>query len=296
MTDIHHISLLTHDKDVNQHFYTTILGFRLVKNTVNQENIHMRHLFYGDYLGSPDSITSFFEVHHLGPRYDGNSYLNGIYYGIPAASFDFWQARLTEQQIPFQISQQTIQFFDPDQVAITLQPVDHALNADQVVPNDIPGAYQISGILGTELRVPEIEASANFFETYLNLPFKNGAIQLANGHFIKIMNSNSTEKHRFGRGSMDHVAFTVADDAALKQMVQKAKAQHWDLEVVRNRGWFKSLYIQEPNHNRIELATMGPGFTLDEPLESLGETLGLPAHLENKRAEILAYLAQTPAQ
>ncbi|MCD2256671.1 VOC family protein [Agrilactobacillus fermenti] len=292
MSKLHHVSLLTKDAKKNIAFYTQVLGFRFVKNTVNQENIHMRHLFYGDYLGTPGTVTTFFEVPNIGHRYDGKSYLNGIHYAIPEASLSFWYDRLNHYHIMTTQVDDNLQFNDPDGVTITLHPSFKALAPQQYVSNNIPGNYQIVGLLGTELHVPEIAPTLDFFERFLNLHFEDDQLLLDDGNFLKIMFSNSTDKHRFGRGSMDHVALTVTDIKSLQAMIQKAQDQGWSIEEVRDRGWFTSLYIREPNHNRIEFATMTPGFTLDEPLATLGESLGLPPKFESKRSEIEAYFKQ----
>lgn len=296
MTSLHHVSLLTKDAALNQHFYQQILGFRLVKNTVNQENWHMRHLFYGDYLGTPGTVTTFFAVPHLGPRYDGSSYLNGLTYEIPETSNAFWQNRLTQLHLDFTADSAGLHFKDPDDVAITLQPgADTPIAPERVVENDIPAAHQIRTLLATELHVPDTQSTVQFFQDLNGLTAvpSDGAdryrLPLDKGQYLTIVGNSDTSVHSFGRGSMDHVALTAANATTLTELAEKAKTGHYQIEMQKDRGWFTSLYLKEPNGNRIEYATMTPGFTLDEPLTHLGEHLGLPPFLESKRTQISQY-------
>lgn len=290
----HHISLLTKDAKKNIHFYTQVLGLRLVKNTVNQENIHIRHLFYGDYLGTPGSVITFFALPLLGRRTDGNHFINGFRLAIPTGSRSFWIERLNTNGIETTKTADGLSFNDPEQIPVTMVETDHQLTEWQVVPNNgIDAKYQISRFLGTELHVPDIAATARFFETFLNLQVKNNIVELDGAQQIKLVATKDFEQvTRFGRGSIDHVALAVHDEAELLALYQLAQDQGWDIEMYRDRGWFKSLYIREPGDNRVELATPTPGFSLDEPILTMGNSLGLPPRFESSRQKILDYYAK----
>lgn len=287
----HHVSLLARHGQENQSFYTKLLGLRFVKNTVNQDNNRMPHYFYGDYQGTPGSLVTFFIVPLLGNRYEEKNYLATIGLKIPQNSLSFWEQRLTENKIPFNKKEKSLHFSDPDDTHIILTEVpENPLKETLVVSNDIPAAVQIIGLASTEFHVPDSEKTLAFFETFLGWQAVGNTIILSETESFSVHQTTSDKTSRMGRGSMDHIAFSVADDEALQELHTRALAQGWEIEMYVSRGYFKSLYIREPGGNRVEFATLTPGFTLDEPLEHLGETLALPPFLEPKRTAIEANL------
>lgn len=291
---IHHISNLGANADVNHHFYTTILGLRLVKNTVNQENFRIRHLFYGDYEGTPGTVITFFIVPFLGHRTDGNHYIGGMTLAIPTGSINWWQQWLTDQQVPVTLKDNQLILMDPDQMTIVLTQTDNVLPSNRQVPaNQVPGKYQITGILGTNWAGPTPAASNAFFQQFLNLQTNDqNKVMLSDNQFIQLIQSDNNIRSRFGRGSIDHLALQVANDTELFDFWQQAVNQGWQVEMYRDRTWFKSIYLRDPSDNRLELATVAPGFMVDEPLATMGEKLTLPQWLEPKRTEIETLLAQ----
>ncbi|MHC5375288.1 VOC family protein [Enterococcus sp. LJL120] len=291
MATFHHVSLLTRHAQENLDFYTKVLGLRFVKNTVNQENHKMLHYYYGDYSGAPGTVVTFFVVPLLAQRHDEDHFLGTIGLKIPSGSLAFWQERLTALDIPFEQSGASLAFKDRDDVQLYLEEVAAApLSASQVVKNDIPADKQIIGLRSTEFHVKEPAKTSAFFEKFLGWSTVNGRIQLNQTDFVEIIQTDSDKKAHMGRGSMDHVAFAVKDDAALEALYQKAQEQAWEIEELVSRGYFKSLYIREPGGNRVEFATMQPGFTIDEPLETLGESFALPPFLQGQRVEIEAHI------
>lgn len=284
---IHHVSLLTRHSEENRAFYIDLLGLRFVKHTVNQDNHRMIHDYYGNYYGAPGSVVTFFIVPLLGHRYDNNHFLQTIGFKIPSGSRPFWKNRLEEASIDYRENADTLYFFDNDHVEIHLVEVDQApLEKKFQVVNEIPANNQILGLISTEFHVAEPKKTQDFFEQLLDWHVTGSRIMLNQTDFIDVLASNSREPMRMGRGSMDHVAFAVADDASLDALHEKAKQQGWQIEKIVSRGYFRSLYIREPGGNRVEFATVSPGFTIDEPLESLGEHFALPPFLEEQRTEI----------
>lgn len=287
----HHISLLTRHKEENIHFYTEILGLRFVKNTVNQENHRMPHLFYGDYQGSAGSVITFFAVPHLGHRYDNRQYLAEIGLNLPKDSLSYWQERLEKFAVPYEVKENTLVLRDPDDVSIILTETQlPGLEKDKVVLNEIPANRQIIDIRSINFHVENPAKTIEFFEKLLDWSFVDNRYTPQANHYVAVLQSQSPEKTRMGRGSIDHIAFAVENDEALEALHQKALSQNWQVEKLITRGYFKSLYIREPGGIRVEFATLEPGFTLDEDLEHLGETLALPPFLANQRAEIEAHL------
>ncbi|MGX7245941.1 VOC family protein [Enterococcus quebecensis] len=286
---IHHVSLLTRFANENQFFYTHILGLRFVKKTVNQDNHKMLHYYYGNYTGEPGSVITFFVVPSLAQRYDNEHFLSSIGLKIPQGSISYWEQRLTNAQINYTKKGHQLYFTDNDQVELRLVEVEQEPLAQEFqVKNDIPGEKQILGLLSTEIYVSEPNKTADFFFQLLDWKSKQGCIQLNETDFIQILPTGTSEKMRMGRGSIDHIAFSVENEKKLHDLYEKAKKQGWFIEKIVHRGYFKSLYIREPGGNRIEFATLTPGFTVDEPLESLGEQLALPSFLEENRSEIEA--------
>lgn len=289
MAAFHHISLLTRDGHENVRFYTEVLGMRFVKNTVNQENHRMLHYYYGDYQGAPGSVVTFFVVPHLGHRYENRNFISTIGLKLPQNSLVYWQERLDSYQIDYTVSDRQIRFSDPDQVEVILTETDlPPLALDHQVKNEVPADKQILGLNSSQINVSDPQATSEFFETFLGWSTINQRIRLNATDFLEILPTESDKPSHMGRGSADHIAFAVADDTALEELYQRAKEQGWEIEKMVSRGYFKSLYIREPGGNRMEFATLTPGFTIDEPLESLGESLALPPFLADQREEIEA--------
>lgn len=287
----HHVSLLTKDGEQNSEFYTQVLGLRFVKRTVNQDNHRMYHYYYGDYQGTPGTVITFFVVPHLGHRYDNDHYLATIGLKIPKGSLDYWKKRLTTAGRVVTQEENQLFFEDLDGVALILEEVSASVSPELVtLHTDIPAEKQILGIRSTELHVADVEATQKFFAEFLDWQLVDDRIQFNQTDYLRIVATEETAVSRMGLGSMDHVAFAVKDEHQLKVLHQRAKEQGWEIEKLISRGYFKSLYIREPGGNRLEFATMAPGFTIDEPLETLGESLALPPFLAKKRQEIEANL------
>lgn len=277
---IHHISLLTGNFDHNFQFYVGILGLRLIKNSVNQGNIYMRHVYYGDFMGTPGTVLTFFPDQRFDrPREAGSNFLNGLKLGIPHGTSGFWAKRLTEANITVKELETGLAFEDFDQIPIILQETDSQLRDWHVnTLTDVPATKQLTGILGTTMGVPDIEASQQFLRDVVGT--ETG---------LELVKTEMTTKHVWGRGSVDHIAYAVADRLELDQLWEEAANLDYTRETYVDRGYFTSVYLLEPGGNRIEFATMAPGFTLDEPLNSLGTTFALPPRFEAERAALLRY-------
>lgn len=289
MAAFHHISLLTKDDHENVRFYTEVLGMRFVKNTVNQENHRMLHYYYGDYQGAPGSVVTFFVVPHLGHRYENRNFISTIGLKLPQNSLGYWRDRLDSYQIDYTVSDRQIRFSDPDEVEVILTETDlPPLALEHQVKNEVPAEKQILGLNSSQIHVSNPQVTSDFFETFLGWTTVDQRIQLNPTDFLEILPTESDKLSHMGRGSADHIAFAIADDAALEALYQRAEKQGWQIEKMVSRGYFKSLYIREPGGNRMEFATLSPGFTIDEPLESLGESLALPPFLADQREEIEA--------
>lgn len=293
---IHHISAFTKSARENHFFYTSVLGLRFVKNTVNQENTAVRHLFYGDYQGNPGTLLTFFELKNVGSAYPENNYFSTVALKIPKGTLSYWESRLTHYSIETTLDQNepSLFFKDPDHFELSLIEVDDVILSENATKHsDIPPTNQIIGIFESFLKVERPEETLSFLTDYLGLSLSNQSHRVQidqQGVFTSVAPSGKTDLSRMGRGSIDHIAYTVNSSKELEEMYQKAIRMGLPIDHYVERGYFKSLYVKEPNGLRIELATETPGFILDEPIDTLGTTLALPAFLENKRASIEAQL------
>lgn len=267
-TFIHHVSLLTGDMPATIAFYRHQLGLRLVKNTVNQENVQMRHVFLSDDKGAPGSVISFFGIDHLGPRYDQGGHLDELVVHVSAQRFATL-AGATGHDLPPQLQLQ-----DPNDVRLTILPSSE---------NDA------TSLAAATLVVPAVAATAQFFARLLERPVTGSTVALNDDTHLTIRPISQAGTHRFGRGSIDHIALTVPDTATLSHLEQLAAKAGDPIEERIDRGWFESLYLREPGGNRIEFATQGPGFTVDEPSGVLGQGLGLPPRFATQREQITTY-------
>lgn len=286
---IHHVSALTKSFSENHHFYSDILGLRLVKNTVNQDNIHMRHLFYGDYTGSPGTLLTFFEVPRIGSSYNERAFFGNVTLGIPTDTSSYWEKRLNDFAISFQKDGQTLTLQDPDTMGIILTEIP-ATNSNPTIHTDIPAEKQIVRIIGADYHVPDPAATSQFFTNLFGLESQDGVlVDKSEMSFAKLHATSSDKKSRTGRGTIDHIAYTVETKETVDELHDIAVRNDLKIEEFVDREYFKSLYIREPGGLRIEFASAGPGFTIDEPLETMGDHLALPSFLEEKRTEIETY-------
>ncbi|MEG1047577.1 VOC family protein [Carnobacterium sp.] len=291
--NIHHISGFTKSAKESIYFYTEILGLRLVKNTVNQENTKMRHLFFGDYQGTPGTLLTFFEISKLGQRRDFNNYFSTNYLAIPKGSLQFWKERLLQFNVDSHQDDEGLEFTDFDDFKLKLIETDEQIQPEKATQHStVPAHYQIIRIAGTSLVVENPTLTNQFLHTYLGIKSTETLPLNNRTSFTIVKKSSELAKSRIGRGSIDHIAYSAATAADLEELYQTALANQFKIEEYVDRGYFKSLYVKEPNGLRIEIATELPGFLIDEDLATLGENLALPAFLETKRTTITKTLEE----
>ena len=292
ITGFHHLTAITKDAQKNKTFYTVVLGLRLVKQTVNQDNLTDPHLFYGDFRGTPGTILTFFELPRAGQRHEEDSFIREVLLKIPQGSLSFWKKRLSANKVRLtEIGAATCTFLDPDDMKITLVEGAEVLAPELATRHsDVPAEYQIIGIQGVHYTVTDLEKTEAFFRDVLGMTLSDHVahpIPAPDGE-SRLIQSASLKRSRLGKGAIDHIAYSVLDRTDLDLILNKAREYKLTVEKIIDRGYFQSLYLREPSGLRIEIATEQPGLTLDEPLETLGESFALPDFLEPKRKAIEA--------
>ncbi|HEV2954022.1 MAG TPA: VOC family protein [Candidatus Dormibacteraeota bacterium] len=282
---IHHVSSITADAQANVDYYAGVLGLRLVKKSVNQDDPTVYHLFYGDDLGSPGLDLTFFEYPGVAPGRAGAGMIHRIVLRVASvAALDFWQRRLagSERQ------GSSLLFNDPEGLGLELRVVntdDPALTANHP---DIPPDLAIQGFEEVRAYSRDPERSRALLETSLGF-IPNGPAQwevrgeLRGGRYV--YDTAPAERGLPGAGTVHHVAWASPDDDQThwRQRVIESGAHPTD---VIDRFWFKSVYFREPSGVLFEIATLGPGFGIDEDPMHLGERLILPPRFETMRAEL----------
>lgn len=307
---IHHVTAVTGRVEQNVVFYTRTLGLRLVKKSVNQDDVSAYHLFYADKIGSPGTDMTFFDWPQTGPNRRGtDSIVNTMFRVNGRAALEYWVNRFNELGVQHEgittfAGRDILRFEDSEGQRLTL--VD-----DQGTPYEgelwlgagIPEEFAIRGFYGVSLSTPSLAYLAPILTAILGWK-ETGRHTNENGENVVIfaMDDGGAGKEvhvieqpnlRFaylGAGGVHHVAFRVKDDDEQRQWRQRLVSARVGVSDFIDRFYFRSIYFRISNGILFEIATDGPGFAADEPLESLGEKLALPPFLEPHRAQIEAGL------
>lgn len=298
----HHISMITKDVSQNNHFYRDVLGLRRVKITVNQDDPSMYHLFYGDQTGSPGTELSFFEIPMVGKTYRGTNAITKIGLLVPTeSSLSYWKERFEQygvehSEITTYANHPALHFEDAEGLRMVLlvsngAKLDHWETWEK---SDVPAEHQIQGMGSVEITVRRLGKLANtltdlFGYTEISRTEDEAIFQSIEGEVFGeiVVKSLDGPSEKPGRGSIHHLAIRVKNDEELIFWEQQVRARGFQQTGIVDRYYFKSLYFRESNGILFELATDGPGFTVDgDDIETLGEKLVLPPFLEERRAEI----------
>jgi glyoxalase family protein len=299
ITGIHHITAIAGDAQENLDFYTNVFGMRLVKRSVNQDDPGTYHLFYADADGHPGTDLTFFPFRFSAPGHLGAGLGVEIALAIPKGSLVYWQERLSDLGANVTGTEdrrgdRALKITDPhgQHLALVEAPARRDFAAWDRSP--VPADKQIIGLHAVRMWERDKESTAAFLTEVLGFQsfgeedgwHRFGVGSGGSGEHLEIREMPNERRGAWGIGTMHHVAWRVADESVELRLRERiAKANRRPTEVI-DRFWFKSVYFLEPGGVLFELATEGPGFTADEPLEHLGETLVLPPWLEPHRAQI----------
>ena len=299
---LHHVTAIAADPQRNLDFYTQVLGLRFVKRTVNFDDPGTYHFYFGDDLGSPGTILTFFPWPGATKGRKGAGEVTATSFSVPTASLDYWENRLEGKGLAVEslgerFAKQVLTFSDPDGMPIELVANSDAGEAKPSRFASIPAQHAIRGFFGVTLleRSPEKTAALLNVMGFHKAAAEGNRIRFtalgdALGKHIDLLIEPDAAYHRLGAGSVHHIAFRAKDDEAQKQWREEI-GKHVDVTPVMDRTYFHSVYFREPGGVLFELATDPPGFTFDEPAESLGEQLRIPQWLEPQRQSIESRLA-----
>lgn len=296
---LHHITAIAGPAQANLDFYAGVLGMRLVKRSVNQDDPGTYHLFYADAEGHPGTDLTFFPWAHPAPPRIGHGLAVEVSLEVPAGSLAFWGARLEKygaavQSIETRLGDTVLPLVDPHGLKVALVESGRSTRR-RFTPWDesaVPAERQVRGLYGAQLWQRDAAPSAAFLTSVLGferLASENGWTRYGFADAPGVVDVRDTPDERrgaWGVGSVHHLAWSVRDEAHQHAVrAQVASAGGRATEVI-DRFWFKSVYFKEPGGVLFELATEGPGFAADEDPKHLGESLVLPPWLESRRNAI----------
>ncbi|HZB38287.1 MAG TPA: ring-cleaving dioxygenase [Beijerinckiaceae bacterium] len=301
---IHHVTAISGPAHRNLGFYTRTIGLRLVKKTVNFDDPGTYHLYYGDETGRPGTILTFFPWEHVAPGRVGVGETQETRFRVPEGAVGYWSHRFVEKGVAHErpekrFGETVLAFKDPDGMRLALVAERGIENEPAYSGGEVPAEHAIRGFHSVSLLLHEAEPTGAILADVLGFSqigredsmvrYKAGRTGI--GGTVDIQAAGDFLRGRQGGGSVHHIAFRAADDAA-EFAIQRKLADDHGIRTTeqKDRNYFRSIYFREPGGVLFEVATDIPGFATDEPVSSLGQALKLPAALEQRRKEIEAVL------
>ena len=296
---LHHITAIAGDAQRNYDFYTKTLGLRMVKKTVNFDDPQTYHFYFGDEVGTPGTILTFFPWQNVRPGTNGNGMATEIGYSVPKGSLDFWKARFEEKnvghgQITELFGERKLTFQDPDGLKLSLIETEHLDSRKGYETPEVKGNVALKGFHTVTLSLNNNDATAEVlteifgykkFRSEGNVTrYKTDAVE--NAALVDLLELPDLPRGINAGGTNHHVAFRVKDEETLMAMREKVLKKGLHITEKINRDYFYSLYFREPGGVLFEIATDNPGFATDETVEQLGSSLQLPNRYKGAREQI----------
>lgn len=298
---IHHVTAIAGPAQENLDFYAGVLGLRLVKKSVNQDDPGTYHLFYADAEGHPGTDLTFFPWAQMAPSREGYGLSSEVSLAVPPGSLGFWRGRL--ERYGAQIAEGEVRFgqnvlpaTDPHGLHIALVESEESLSRAFTPWEGSPIAveYQIRGLESARMVERDLIVTTSFLSSamgFKHVGTENGWHRYGvgdgkSGTYVDLREMPTANRGAWGTGSVHHIAWRVNDEAHQLEVRESVGEGGAHPTPVIDRFWFKSVYFREPGGVLFEFATEGPGFAVDEDCAHLGESLVLPPWLEPKRAEI----------
>jgi glyoxalase family protein len=294
----HHITAIAGNAKRNYDFYTKFLGLRLVKKTVNFDDPHTYHFYFGDNTGTPGSILTFFPWDGVAPGKRGPGMATEFAYSVPEGSLDYWQKKCEAHNVIYnkpaeKFGERYLTILDPDGLKIELT----ENKKDQRIPftnSDVNASVATRGFHNVTLSLRKIDQTAEILKDIFGYKlqqqhvnryrFVTDAVEQA--AIVDLVELPGEKRAVNAGGTIHHIAFRVKDDASELVIREKLINKGLQPTPVIDRNYFHSVYFREPGGVLFEIATDNPGFAVDEPVETLGSALKLPAQYEGMRAEI----------
>jgi glyoxalase family protein len=300
---IHHVTAITSSAEKNYEFFTYVLGMRLVKKTVNQDDIQTYHLFFADDKGSPGTDMTFFDFPGIQKGVHGTNEISKTSFRVPTdAALNYWVQRFDRLEVKHtgikeQFGKKTLSFVDSDDQQYQLISDECNTGVESGTPwqkGPIPLEYAITGLGPIFIRISNFDYFKEMLEKVLSFKEigQEGSYHLfevgegGNGAQIVVEHNAVLPPAMQGFGTVHHVAFRVEDRPALEEWITQLEGFGFGTSGFIDRFFFGSLYARVAPQILFEFATDGPGFMGDEPYETLGEKLSLPPFLESKREQI----------
>lgn len=300
---LHHITAIAGEAQRNYDFYTKVLGLRLVKKTVNFDDPGTYHFYYGDEVGSPGSILTFFPWEGIQKGRVGTGMATEIGYSVPNGSLEFWKNRFNELKVKHsevnqRFGEQYLSLEDPDGLLLNLIVPTSEDNRKPWTKNEVKEDAATKGLHSVVLTVKKVEPTAKILTDifgYKLLTLEENRYRFiteanATANIVDIVEEpNGNYGHNAG-GTNHHVAFRAKDDNVMMEFREKVKSAGLNITEKIDRNYFYSLYFREPNGVLFEIASDNPGFAIDEPVGELGTHLMLPSQYEEYRTRIEEWL------
>jgi len=296
---LHHITAIAGDAKRNFDFYTRVLGLRFIKKTVNFDDPHTYHFYFGDETGSAGTILTFFPWgDEIQQGRKGSGMATEIGYAVPEGSIDFWIKRFEDNNVIYnkpatKFGEKYLTFLDPDGLKLELTEVKEDVRkpwetAEVMSANATRGFHHITLTLKDKTATAFILTNVFGYELVKTEGnrFRYATNAVAHAAIVDIVEIPTENRGFNANGTVHHVAFRVKDDTTLMEFRDKIVKLGLSITPQIDRNYFHSLYFREPGGVLFEIATDNPGFTVDEPLEELGQNLKLPVQYESQREEI----------
>lgn len=296
---LHHVTAVARDPQRNLDFYRNVLGQRFIKRTVNFDVPDTYHFYFADETGTPGSVLTFFAWPNTRRGVRGNGETHAVAYNVPGGALGFWQERLVRngvkpREVGKRFGQDFLQFEDPDGLRVELVENASLPAIRHWEAGPIPPAYALRGFHSVTLWLDQFQPTAGLLMRHMGYiaagtegdRYRFLGDTTAPGHIVDIVQRPGRAEAGFGSGSIHHIAFRVPHDAEQAEYQESIRAAGFRVTEVMDRNYFHSIYFREQGGVLFELATDTPGFAVDEPLETLGETLKLPEWHEPNRAAI----------
>jgi glyoxalase family protein len=300
---LHHVTAISGAPQRNLDFYAKVLGLRFVKRTVNFDDPSVYHLYYGNEIGAPGTAMTFFPWEHLPPARRGAGEVELTAFSVPAGSLEFWHERLARFEVAHQeaeprLGEPALALVDPDGLPLALVAAPEPDPRAPWTTPEIGAEHAVRGFHGVSLMLDVGAATAELLTEvmgYRHIASADGVHRYVAPHAVTARHVDLVEAPdrtpaASGRGAVHHIAFAVPDDDAQDHFRERLIGAGHRVTPRIDRTYFHSIYFRAPGGVLFEIATEGPGFTVDEPRASLGQELKLPPQHEHLRARLRSML------